>query len=117
MITSALFAGVRSGSVRGSRIGSLLMGALLCGPRVRVGSLRRSSALGECFDQERRGAVEGNAAGSQMRNVGLKHVMHALPHFESHRRSRAGCALGILARVVEQSLVATDLDQDRRQLG
>src|SRR5450432_1781701 len=42
MTTSALFAGVRSASVRGSRIGSLLMGVLLCGPKARVGRVGRS---------------------------------------------------------------------------
>src|SRR5882724_6489391 len=105
MITSAQFAGVRSGSVWGSRIGSLLM---------ELSCVRGSSAIGERFDDERGGAVEGNAAGSQMRDVDLKDVMHALPHFELHGRARAGGSLGVLARVIQQSFVAPDLDQQRR---
>src|SRR5450755_4030297 len=53
MTTSALFAGVRSGSVRGSRIGSLLMGVLLCGPKARVGCLRRSALDAPCVSDWR----------------------------------------------------------------
>src|SRR5580692_4448788 len=106
MITSALFAGVRSGSVWGSRIGSLLM---------ELSCLRRSLAVGECFDEEGCRPVEGDAAGLQIRNVDLKHVVHALPHLELHRRSRAGGSRGVLARIVQQPLVAADLDQQRRE--
>ena len=47
----------------------------------------------------------------------LKHMDHVRPKFESGRRALAARPVDVTARVVEQHLAGTDLDQGRRQAG